>query len=254
MSIDPVVQPWESPYAAMGNNPIYYSDPLGDFKTWFGAFLYKLRHGGQISKDIGGEYYVGKELSNRVWSGETKVLANGGIEKTFYTEVSYQRRFDWKGRSVGRGNPGDGHNWISNARTTAGMTMMWATGYRMPFGAGSRYNNDAVAGAMRNAWKVGEAREAFYNKYKGVSNLTGASLTNYKGNFGVEGYFRAGIDPIEQFVGSYRIDIHAIDGMLRFTLTNTTSFKSLMYGVGPDWQGGPMGNFNQTYIFTEPIR
>jgi RHS repeat-associated protein len=29
-SIDPVFQPWLSPYVSMDNNPIYYNDPLGD--------------------------------------------------------------------------------------------------------------------------------------------------------------------------------------------------------------------------------
>lgn len=29
-SVDPVVQPWQSPYSSMDNNPIWFNDPLGD--------------------------------------------------------------------------------------------------------------------------------------------------------------------------------------------------------------------------------
>ncbi|MFC4874293.1 hypothetical protein [Negadavirga shengliensis] len=160
---------------------------------------------------------------------------------------------DWGGKRSTNGGS-DLDNWGRNAMTVAGMTLMWATGQRLPFGAGSYYNNDRVANAMRNAWRVNQAREFFYKKYAGVTNLTGASVTNYSGKFGLEGLLRAGVDPVEQFIGSYNIDIQVVDNMLQFMLTNTTSFESFFYGIGPNWQGGPGGNFKQTYIFTEPLR
>jgi len=153
-----------------------------------------------------------------------------------------------------QGDGGDGDNWLSNAGTAIGMGIMWASGYRMPFGAGQYYNNDAVAGAMRNAHGVNQARDYFYNKYKGATSLDGASVTNYGASFGLSGLVRAGIDPIEQFVGSYSIDMTVVNGnTLQYTLTNNSSFTSFFYGLGPSWNGGPMGNFNQTYIFTEPL-
>jgi hypothetical protein len=42
-----------------------------------------------------------------------------------------------------------------------------------------------------------------------------------------------------------------------YKLTNTTSLKSLMYGIGPDWERSsfrPMSNMTQTYTWTEPIK
>jgi len=47
--VDPLAEEyaWESPYCYVGNNPIYYTDPTGMFKTKFGAWLYKAFHGGE---------------------------------------------------------------------------------------------------------------------------------------------------------------------------------------------------------------
>jgi hypothetical protein len=65
--------------------------------------------------------------------------------------------------------------------------------------------------------------------------------------FGASGAYVAGGNPVAQFVGSFRWSISG--GVL--SLTNTTSFKSLTYDAGPQWQRGsfptPGGNTHQTY-------
>jgi hypothetical protein len=70
--------------------------------------------------------------------------------------------------------------------------------------------------------------------------------TNGLYSFGAVGYAQAGANPVAQFVGSFRWSISG--GVL--SLTNTTSFKSLTYDAGPQWQRSsfaPMGNTHQTY-------
>jgi len=154
------------------------------------------------------------------------------------------------------GPPGDTDNWWSNFKTAVGMTSDWLFGD----GPESRsFYNDDVAGAMKNAWRVNQAREFFYNKYKGASSLKGASVTNFQGSFGIQGLLRAGVDPIEQFIGSYTVNIYASPNgkELTFVLWNNSSTKSLLYGIGPAWgreSFEPGGNMYQNYIWTEPIR
>ena len=63
---DPVVNISESQFSCFGNNPVYYSDPSGDFKTKFGARWYKFWHNekGEIGQSKSGihadEWYISR--------------------------------------------------------------------------------------------------------------------------------------------------------------------------------------------------
>jgi len=96
-NVDPVTNESESSYIGLSNNPIWYCDPNGDFKTKFGAWLYKIFHGGTVEKDKGGEYYVGKRVEMEGTKNPNKAL-----DELDEAVVAYQRRFDWKGRSEGK--------------------------------------------------------------------------------------------------------------------------------------------------------
>jgi len=133
------------------------------------------------------------------------------------------------------------------------MFAMWVVGAQ-PADKTIHFENGTIADAMRDAWGVKMARAKFYKKYEGAQTLDGASLTKLKAEFGIVGLLSAGLDPVEQFVGGYTVNITVEAGMLRYDLWNRTSFQSLLYGKGPSWFGGPMGNMDQTYTFWEPIR
>jgi hypothetical protein len=116
---------------------------------------------------------------------------------------------------------------------------------------------------LKNARAVNKARAYFYKKYlndykTGIS-LKGASATNIKGDFGVIGFISAGLDIVEQFVGSMNIDIHVDEKgeNLLFVISNTTSETSAFYHLADsheiEWGDTDMGNLNQVYIFKEPI-
>jgi len=82
-------------------------------------------------------------------------------------------------------------------------------------------------------------------------------------NFGAPGYAEAGGNPVAQFLGSFGWSASPTSGGVNFTLTNVTSFHSLMADHGPAYErnptlpgtgidafpiGGPtpMGNVSQT--------
>jgi uncharacterized protein RhaS with RHS repeats len=78
----------------------------------------------------------------------------------------------------------------------------------------------------------------------GQYQSTGATSGLY--SFGLSGLGQAGANPVAQFVGSFRWSISGNT----LSVTNTSSFKSLAYDHGPQWQRSqfaPMGNTHQTY-------
>ena len=94
-SLDPKPTVGISDYAVNANNPIYYTDPLGDFRTKFGANVYKFFHGGTVHEDTygqhKGEFFVeknevtiGKKGRGRI--GENQYELNEAVihNKTHY--------------------------------------------------------------------------------------------------------------------------------------------------------------------------
>jgi RHS repeat-associated protein len=145
--------------------------------------------------------------------------------------------------------------YLSQASKTLNMFTDWALG----MGSENRsFVNDNVANSLRSASKVNEARNFYYNKYKGAKNLAGTYVNGFSGKFGAKEFWRAGLNPVQQFIGTDRISIYNYDGKtLWFLITNKTSMNSFLYDQGPSWQRStwsPGGDMNQMYIFSEPIR
>jgi hypothetical protein len=151
--------------------------------------------------------------------------------------------------------PDDTDNWWSNFGTAFRLTAGWA----LWFGEDEIFENDRVSRALINSRIVGEARDYWYKKVNSGEKIITDGLTNFAGeerfgggNFGFTGLYEAGIDPIEQFVGStHDISITSDGKTLTYTITNVTSFQSLMYGLTPEFLN--FFNNKQTFIFTEPI-
>ncbi|MEY4964311.1 MAG: hypothetical protein RLZZ323_1630 [Bacteroidota bacterium] len=102
-NLDPVYNSDISRYTVIGNNPNYFRDPNGDFKTWFGAAVYKGLHGGEIQKaktgEHKGEWYVKSE-------GQSKSNEGGGMYRDVYgrytsSDINVSKEVSW---NWGKGN------------------------------------------------------------------------------------------------------------------------------------------------------
>jgi RHS repeat-associated protein len=104
-NLDPIYNTDISRYAVNGNNPNYYLDPKGDFKTKFGAKVYKFFHGGKIgqskSGSRAGEWYVSKKLEDLQGKKGGGKQADGSTELDEVV-VGVKLNYSW-----GKNNPGN---------------------------------------------------------------------------------------------------------------------------------------------------
>ena len=143
------------------------------------------------------------------------------------------------------------------------------------FGVGPRTRTfdggSVVADYMRNAPGVERAREFFYEtrakdyeRNKTVpGTLARSPLTEYGAGFGLTGLIQAGVDPIEQFVGNYVVEIFPDEQGKRMHVvcTNKTGRHSFLYHLPfvydqervPGFLPTPMGNIYQTIQWYELI-
>ena len=153
------------------------------------------------------------------------------------------------GRNCSAGPASAGQYAISSA-AVAGMTGEFFSGIGAQdrtFGADS-----SVSAVMAQSAGVQSVLNNYY--------MTGQTSGLY--SFGGVGYAQAGANPVAQFVGSFRYTISPGAGGINLSLTNTTSFRSLTYDVGPQWgrhtqypgAGVPMGNTHQTYNIFAPCK
>ena len=124
------------------------------------------------------------------------------------------------------------------------MTMNWIMGTGSPI---RFFDNDRVANSLRNSPGIIKAINDYYK--------TGKTHDLY--TFGLKGAYDAGLNPIEQFVGSYTYNIEVVGNSLEIYISNATSVSSADYHITPsswNWNYGPMGNKYQIYHITVPLR
>jgi hypothetical protein len=253
-----------SPYVINGDNPIYYTDRNGDFRTKFGANVYKFFHGGEVRKAAGGhragEYFVGKDVK---YTGE-------GVG------VAYQRTFDSKiskGAEFVRGGLGAVAN-FGKFLFGGGGSSNYKDG---DFEADMMATSPGVQKGIARLRKSGESSTKFsYSFSPSPTNVLNKILEtgNPLNGFSDENK-EAHVDVLKTqsftklFVGGYVGTIRLMDAnSVKVTITNATSANSFLLHGGELIFGKENGaqRFNdfwnrthflntqsQTFEFTVPL-
>ena len=174
-----------SPYAINGDNPIFYTDPKGDFKTWLGAQLYKYSHGarGYVSKANSGIHKGEWSVSNRV---DTKGGEPANEISVGEVRIKQQVRWEWwqsnTTEKAQSGGGASGDPTYNNVNTGLGaLGIGWGTKELMMKAAVAEVRGISIAkvNSVSNLRVLGSG--AWYTKLTSQvsrgSNLLGAGMT-----------------------------------------------------------------------------
>jgi hypothetical protein len=152
--------------------------------------------------------------------------------------------------------PANPESWLTRVCYAYLATCEWGYG----LGGEEKYfgQNSCQCVDMMNSPGVEQARASFY-----ATNPRGTScgkLLPYAKGYSFSP-IEAGLDPTEQFVGSYNIQITSAgccncQCRIKLTLRNTTSMTSAAYHTLPSWTRSTFpqcGNTYQTYEWVEPF-
>jgi RHS repeat-associated protein len=94
LSIDPKATAWETPYASMGNNPIFYNDVLGD-SIWFTVEegVAKMHFQGKVIDLSGDDIDIDKAIADieaRIESDYQGRITINGVEHELITDVDLE--------------------------------------------------------------------------------------------------------------------------------------------------------------------
>jgi RHS repeat-associated protein len=148
-------------------------------------------------------------------------------------------------------------DWLQGGGDAGDMFSDWATGS----GPATRnFGPETVqVQSMKHAPGTDAARDFFLAKNNDNCGQL-ESVTNYRAGFGLTGLWNAGLDPTQQFVGNYSVNIIPNGNhSATFVLNNTTSMTSFLYGIAPSYSRDPFGsgwslpggNMSQTFTWTE---
>jgi RHS repeat-associated protein len=140
----------------------------------------------------------------------------------------------------------------------SGLSWAWGHNGSTAYGPGSANSNQ-----MSNSTIGQNLTQYFQGKNQGKPCKDWQGVSDYKGSFGIRGLVGNLSNGTAEFVGSARGDVSILSvdcgkGTVTagFTLTNTTSLRSFLYGLWPNsWNvttpGRPFSNWTQTYDWTQ---
>ncbi|ATL49380.1 hypothetical protein COR50_20580 [Chitinophaga caeni] len=169
-----------SDYAAFKDNPIIYTDPLGDFNTKFGAWLYQKTHstGGTLQKNDG-EWFI-----NRNSSDENGVVVRPGV-------------YDWNGSSQAYKGSGWGHQARSMVASMFGVNGKSDNIFSVGLNSILQSGSTELTGGLLDKVKQDPAIVDFENSI--VERLKGKEAGTYNFSQGVQlGGKRGSLNPFSK--------------------------------------------------------
>jgi RHS repeat-associated protein len=222
-------------YAYAMNDPINGWDPTGRF---VGTDTIDLGGGCTLTEDFWDTIGVGDDGTTTVYGYHSFSVSGCGAGGGFGSDGASAERGDGgKPQSNGRNcsvAPASAGQYAAATADSVAMTAEFFSGLG---DASPTFGPDSATSQVMG-------QSAGVQAALGQYQSTGATSGLY--SFGLSGLVQAGANPVAQFVGSFR---WSISGNI-LSVTNTSSFKSLAYDHGPQWQRSqfaPMGNTHQTY-------